>query len=207
MYSIYTRDQVIPVSITVHGVDGPVTRNNPGTAPVYSTTFSRLICRVASFNIYSANPADRLELWEDTAGTAIDSEILTLFPGLKDQVGAEIFTTRKTVAAKISTDNAALLAIYDANRDAAEAVRAGLGDSKARDGSTNTAYLTPKAASHGMTVLAYADWLITENERISAMVKRIDDEYERLFYSAIPAETSVSVLLSLPDQYRRYCGL
>jgi hypothetical protein len=205
-YTIFTREQIVPATITVHGVDGLETRNNPGMPPVYPVTFTRLICRVAVFNAYSAVPSDRLELWEDTAGTAADSEILTLFPGLRDKVGGEVFTIRKGVAAKISTDNAALLAIYDANRDAAEAVRAGLGDAKARDGSTNTQYLTPKAASHGMTVPAYADWLIAENERIGAMVKRIDDEYERLFYSVIPATTSVATLLALPDQYRGFCA-
>ncbi len=87
-YSVYTRAQVIPATITVHGVDGPETRNNPGPVPVYPATFQSRICTAK--DIYSPAAADRTEVWVDSAGTATSAELFAVCPQVRETKLSEI---------------------------------------------------------------------------------------------------------------------
>jgi hypothetical protein len=89
-YTIFTRDQITPASITVYGVDGPETRNNPGTPPVYPGTFQRRIC--AARDLYSPLAADRAEVWVDSAGNipTDDAALFAACPQIRDTKRAEI---------------------------------------------------------------------------------------------------------------------
>lgn len=70
-YTVFVRQQVIPQYTQV----GDIQVLNPGETPAYPSTFRTMVCRPASFSIYSADEADRKEVWEDYNGTATDTDI------------------------------------------------------------------------------------------------------------------------------------
>lgn len=148
-YSVFTRDQITPASIIVHGVDGPESRKNPGLEPVYPVTYRRQICRAK--NLYSATAADRAEVWEDTAGVDTSAKLMAACPQIKaqkeDQIRAvgerrlkalvtpylpaerETWHVQKTEAAAWKKDNAApvpMLTEMAGNRGITVAELAGL---------------------------------------------------------------------------------
>ena len=206
-YALVIQPQITPSTVVVHGINGQLAlAPNPGS-PAIQPAGGTFIFRPANFSRYSTATANRKELWETPTDTELDANILAAMTGLKAKIAADVLQIRKDGSAKVSTDNAVILAIYDSNREAAQAVVAGKGDSIARDGTACTAYLSKSAAVMGMTVPVYAQWIIAENNRIGGLVKRIDDEYMRLFYAVIPAEMNISNLLQLPSQFRGFCGL
>lgn len=207
-FTLFVRPQVSPQHVTVQGATGPESRKNPGPAPAYPATVGRLLFRPASFSIYSSSAASRTELWEDSSGTATDADILAALPGLRAKITDAVKEIRKEALSRITTDNAAVLAIYDENYRAARAVMDGQGATTyTKDGRTATDYLTEFGARLGMAAGAYAAWLVSQNQQIGVVAGRVEDEYLRLAYGAIPAESSVARLLAYPDEYRRYCGL
>lgn len=78
-YTVVVRDQVSPKYITVMRPDGLKTVDNPGPVPSYPPTVQRLIYRPSDFDLYSADPVKRSELWED--GYGIDNDLAKV-PGL-----------------------------------------------------------------------------------------------------------------------------
>ncbi len=205
-YEIVVQPQIAPVYVTRQGAFGPVTFPNPGPPAIQPA--GTLVYRPPNFSRYSSATANRRELWKTPTGAELDANILAAMTGLKDKIRADVLQVRKDALAKITTDNVGVLAIYDANYAAAKAVLDGAGDTTlAKDGRTATAYLTEFGGLLGMTAPQFATWIVAENERIGRLAVRVEDEYLRLTYSVIPAETSVSVLLSLPAQFRAFSGL
>jgi|GEM_PF-3925198 len=205
-YTIFTRDQVTPASITVHGVDGPVTRNNPGTVPVYPATFQSRICTAQ--NLYSPAAADRTEVWGDSAGTATDAEVLAACPGLKTRITDEITDIRRQALDR-ATRSHGVFAVYDENYRAAYAVTHNNGSLEMKNQITAEQYcagmgseLTPP-----LTAAQFADYILNENYRVGDPGYMDERQYLWFTRTVIPAEQSVDELLDLPNQYRRYCGL
>ncbi|MDA8428188.1 MAG: hypothetical protein M0T70_02930 [Geobacteraceae bacterium] len=205
-YSIYTREQVTPASITVHGVDGPVTRNNPGTVPIYPATFQSRIC--AAKDLYSPSAADRTEVWGDSAGTATDTEVFAACTGLKVRITDEITDIRRQALDR-ATRSHGVFAVYDENYRAAYAVTHNNGSLEMKNQITAEQYcagmgseLTPP-----LTAVQFADYILSENYRVGDPGFMDERQYLWFTCTVIPAEQSVDELLDLPNQYRRYCGL
>lgn len=205
-YTVFVRDQVIPATIMVQRGATLQARRNPGVAPAYPITFKRVICKSAAFSIYSTAADRRTEVWEDAAGTATDAQVLAACP-LKANTADEV----KAIRAKgleLSTKNSGVLAVYSENYTAAVACLAGACDSTTmKDGRTASQYLAGFGARLGMTINQFAAYIVAENRKVGPVAYQIEDEYLRLAYSVIPAETSVARLLAYPADYRRFCGL
>lgn len=77
-YTIITRDQIAPKTILVQGVGKSEAALNPGPVPTYPATVTVRIC--SARDLYSADPADRIEVWRDSAGTAMDAQVLAACP-------------------------------------------------------------------------------------------------------------------------------
>jgi hypothetical protein len=205
-YTLFTRPLISPQYIVVHGAFQDESRLNPGPQVTYPATFSQMICKSASFSAYSTSASRRVEVWEDSAGTASDAQVLSACP-LKSDISDEI----KTIRAKgleLSTKNSGVLAVYSENYAAAVACLAGSCDSTImKNGLTASQYLGGFGTRLGMTVNQFATYIVAENRKVGPAAYQIEDEYLRLAYSVIPAETSVSRLLAYPIDYRRFCGL
>jgi hypothetical protein len=87
-YSVIVRAQVSPKTILVQGVGKMEAALNPGPAPVYPATAGKKIC--SAVDIYSADPLQRSEVWEDSAGTAGSQELFAACPQIRQQKEAEI---------------------------------------------------------------------------------------------------------------------
>jgi hypothetical protein len=205
-YTIFTRDLVSPASITVPGLIGPETWNNPGVPPVYPGTFGRMICRAPAFSLYSSNDANRAEVWSDSAGTATAAQVLAVCTDLRSKVAEEIKTIRKQSLDRIATDSSGVLAVYDENYRAALALTDGDTSWLSKDGKNAETYLAAFGSRLGMTPPQFAAWIVAENRRIGAAASRVEDEYLRLAYSVVPTLTDIDQLLALPQQYREFCG-
>ncbi len=207
-YTIVVRDQVTPQYVSVHGTTGPETRLNNGPAPKYPSSVSRPVCFSPGFSIYSSSANRRTEVWEDSAGTATDGQVLAACPTLRAQVSADVLAVRKLGLSKVTSDNAGVIAVYEQNYQAAQAVLAGAGDTTiTKNGQTASAYLAGMGANLGMSAQQFATWLISENQRVGAAASRVENEYLRLTYAVIPTDTSVADLLGLADVFKRFCGL
>jgi len=79
-FTIFQRQQVIPKYLTVTDGTGAMEYINPGPTPDYPATFGVKICFSNPFNLYSAANSERLEVWQDTAGTATVEDVLTVCP-------------------------------------------------------------------------------------------------------------------------------
>jgi hypothetical protein len=77
-YTVFIRDQVIPEFNTI----GTTQVLNPGDTPAYPATFRTLVCRPDGFSIYTSSAALRSEVWEDTAGTATEQQLVDTCPTL-----------------------------------------------------------------------------------------------------------------------------
>lgn len=76
-YTVFTRDFVVPQWLEITGLGGSVIMvKNPGETPVYPSTFRTVVCRPETFSIYSSTAANRMEVWEDSAGSATADDIL-----------------------------------------------------------------------------------------------------------------------------------
>lgn len=207
-YTLFVRPQVTPAYIVVNGAYGPQSRPNPGPPVIQPATFNAMLYQPTDYDPYSADPVKRTQLWDDTAGTATSAAILSACPGLKAKITAEVLQVRKDALAKITTDNAGVLGMYDANYAAAQAVIAGTGTTTlAKDGRTATVYLTAFGARLGMTAPVFANWIIAENQRVGTAASRVEDEYLRITYGVIPATSDVATILALPAQFRGFSGL
>jgi hypothetical protein len=77
-YTVFLRDQVEPMYNTIEGDGGTAIQVlNPGDTPSYPATFRTVVCIPPNFSIYSAAQANRLEVWEDSAGVATAEDITT----------------------------------------------------------------------------------------------------------------------------------
>lgn len=203
-FTIYAAPQV-PQWVTVHGVDGPEQKLNREPAP--PAGYGAEICRPADYAPYAVEEAKRIRVYEDPAGTATDTQILVACPDLKMQIISQIKDIRATALEK-ATKNSGVYAVYDENYQAAIAYDAGDGDiTLMRGGQTATQYLAGFGARLGMTAAQFAAYIINENKKVGPTQYHIEDEYLRLTYGVIPAETSVARLLSYPNGYRGFCGL
>lgn len=81
-YSIYIRERITPQFTAVHGPHGLETRLNPGPPPAYPATFGGRIYADLS-DLYGSDPTRRVELWEDSAGTAASADIFAACPLLR----------------------------------------------------------------------------------------------------------------------------
>jgi hypothetical protein len=82
-YTIIQRPQVTPKFILVYGVGKMESALNPGPAPVYPATVTTRIC--SAKDLYSADSADRIEIWRDGAGTATAAEVMAACPTILDE--------------------------------------------------------------------------------------------------------------------------
>lgn len=206
-YTIFTRPHVSPQFITVHGAEGPELRLNPGQPVSYPAGIGRVVCRSAGFNPYSSAAKHRQEVFEN--GTATDAEVFTVCPGLKAEIRAEITEIRKQALDRI-TLNSGVLAVYSENYAAATAYKAGNGATTVmKDGQSATAYLTGMGSqmTPPLTVDQFASYIISENRRVGPTAYDVEQQYLWFAYTVVTGEQSVSELRSLPEQYRRYCGL
>jgi hypothetical protein len=205
-FTLFTRDQVSPPTIMVQRGPQIAARRNPGPPPAYPATFTRMICTAPGFSIYSTAAERRVEVWSDTAGTATDAQVLAACP-LREDIIVQIKDIR-AAALERAAKGAGVLAVYSENYSAATAMLAGAGDSTImKDGQTAANYLAGFGARLGMTAAQFATYIIRENRRIGPEAYQVEDEYLRLAYGVIPAETSVDKLLAYPGDYRRFCGL
>jgi len=206
-YTIIVRDQISPQFILVQGVGKQESALNPGPVPVYPATVKKLLYKPVDFDLYGVDPVKRTELWDDDGGTATDAAVLAACPGLKAKIIADIQDIR-AIALEKATKNSGVAAVYEENYQAAIAIDAGEGDiTFMKDGKTATAYMTGFGQKLGMNAVQFAAYIISENHRVGPSLYQIEQEYLRLAYGAVPAETSVSRLLAYPDDYRRFCGL
>jgi hypothetical protein len=88
-YTIVQLPQITPQYVVVDGANGPESRLNPGTARQKPLGGVRVLYADYS-GLYDNDPTKRVELWEDTAGTATDAEIFAACPGLRDDRAARI---------------------------------------------------------------------------------------------------------------------
>ena len=79
-FSIFQRDQVIPKYLTLTDGTGSLEYINPGATPDYPATFGVKLCYSSPFSLYSASPAERLEVWQDSLGTATVADVLSVCP-------------------------------------------------------------------------------------------------------------------------------
>lgn len=204
-YSIYTAP-MIPEFNHCNGPYGPELCLNSG-AVVLPPTYGAEICRPANYSPFVVDPARRTRVFADSAGIAADAEVLAACPGLRAKILTDIQEIRAQALEK-ATKNSGVAAIYEENYQAAVAVDAGAGDiTEMKDGKTATQYMSGFGARLGMTAAQFAAYIIAENKRVGPTLYLVENEYLRLAYSVIPAETSVAKLLTYPDDYRRFCGL
>lgn len=77
-YTVFLRDLVEPQYNTIEGDGGTAIQIlNPGDTPAYPATFRTVVCRPPNFSIYSTANSNRLEVWEDSVGTATAEDITT----------------------------------------------------------------------------------------------------------------------------------
>ncbi len=203
-YSIFTRPQVTPQYVTVHGVGKLESRLNLGAAVEHPPTYGRLVCKTSPFNQYSTAENRRQEVWEDSVGTATDSQVLAVCTGLKPDIAKQIKEIRQQAFDAVTR----VLVVYEENYAAAKAYKDGFGASTImKGGQTAAVYLSGFGAQLGMSAGQFADYVITENHRVGPTVYDIEQQYLWFAYTEIPAETLIDNLLDLPNQYRRYCGL
>lgn len=79
-FTIFQRQQVLPKYITITDATGNMEFLNPGPVPAYPRTFGVKLCYSAPFNLNSAYDNERLEVWQDAAGTATVQDITTVCP-------------------------------------------------------------------------------------------------------------------------------
>lgn len=79
-YAIFQRGQVMPKYVLKTDATGTMEYLNPGPTPVYPSTFGVKLCYSTPFNIYSADPKERLEVWQDSTGMATVFDVLTVCP-------------------------------------------------------------------------------------------------------------------------------
>lgn len=204
-YTIIIREQITPKTILVQGVGKMESALNPGPVPIYPAIVTRLVYKPINADLYSADPVQRTELWE--GGSDTDAAALAACPGLKAKIVADIREIRKQALAQLTIDSG-VSAVYAENYDAAQAYKSGAGASKImKDGQTAANYLTGFGKELGMSAGQFADYIIAENRRVGPTAYQVEQEYLRLAYGVIPAETSIDRLLAYPDDYRRFTGL
>jgi hypothetical protein len=87
-YTVFVRDQVTPQYHIVYDERGPVSAINPGPVPKYPATVLRKICPAK--DLYSADPIDRSEVWEDLLPTASNADLFAACPQIRTEKEREI---------------------------------------------------------------------------------------------------------------------
>ena len=147
----------------------------------YPATFIRKAWTPPSYYIYSPLAENRTEIWEDSAGTATYAQVIAANPGISE--------------------------VYRENYTASAALVSGQGDATImRNGMTATQYLTGLGSQIGMTALQFAQYIITENVNLAPAAYRVEQEYMRLTYNAVPNATTVLELLAIPANYQIFCN-
>lgn len=178
-------------------------RPEGATTVTYPSTFIRKAWTPPSYYIYSPLAENRTELWEDSAGTATLAEVKAACPALVPQMLNLVAQTRSTALARTIASNPGVSEVYRENYIAATAVRDGLGDTTVmRNNMTATQYLSGLGSQVGMTPLQFAQYVITENVNQAPAAYRVEQEYMRLTYNAIPNATTVGDLLRIPAEYQ-----
>lgn len=199
-YTIVIRPQVSPQFVTVHGAEGPELRLNPGQPVSYPAGIGRFICRSAGFSPYSSADNHRQEVYE--GGTATDSEVFSACPGLKTEIAAKIGDLRKQALDRAAI-SPGVLAVYDQNSAAASSSAS----TTTRINISAGDYLSGMGSEVGMTGDQFKAYIVAENIRVGTPGYWAERQYLWLTRIVIPGEQYVDELLSLPEQYRRYCGL
>lgn len=81
-YTIFQRDRVTPEELLIFDSTGVLYIKNSGPIPHYPPTFGSKICYSKPLNLYSDNPNDRKEVWQDSIGTSTAVDILSVCPNL-----------------------------------------------------------------------------------------------------------------------------
>ena len=79
-FTIFQRLQVAPKFITISDPTGQMEYLNPGAVPEYPQTFGVKLCYSSPFDLYSNYNSQRLEVWQDRAGTATVQDIIAVCP-------------------------------------------------------------------------------------------------------------------------------
>ncbi len=79
-YTVFVRETVYPIWLTLTGSNGSIDVLNPGETPIYPPTFRTKICHSQPFSIYSSAIGRRTEVWEDYKGTATMQDIKNACP-------------------------------------------------------------------------------------------------------------------------------
>jgi hypothetical protein len=173
----------------------------------YPATFIRKAWTPPGYYIYSPVAENRTELWEDSAGTATFQEVISACPSLKPQVLNQVAQIRATSLARTIAVNPGISEVYRENYSAASALINGEGDTAImRNGMTATQYLAGLGSQVNMTALQFAQYVIVDNVNLAPAAYRVEQEYMRLTYSAVPNSTTVMELLAIPADYLAFCN-
>ncbi|MBT0666350.1 hypothetical protein KI809_18740 [Geobacter pelophilus] len=204
-YTIRIREQVVPKYTQRPGPGKIVERLNPVPIIPPPSPGATLIWSDLS-GIYEADPAKRLELWEDPQGLLNDAAALAECPALKVAIIDKIKQLR-AVALDKATRSPGVSAIYAENYFAAVEYQAGRPESLTKAGMTAEVHLTGLAANLNMTAPQFADYIIKENRRVGPPLYDIEGEYTRLAYAVIPLSQSIPEIMAAPAQFQQFCGL
>lgn len=96
--------------------------------------------------------------------------------------------------------------VYNENLTAAKAYLGGQGATTTmRDGTTATAYCTAKGSKMGYTADQFANYIVSENQRVALLASAVEEEYLRVAYAWLPAQTDPAVIAAAVTDYQTYC--
>lgn len=169
----------------------------------YPATYVFKAWQPPCFYINSPLAECRSELWQDSAGTAQFSAILTAFPALKPSMITQVEQIRATALGRSVTPNTGVMAVYQENYQAAVARLNGLQEiTLMKNGMTAELYLAGLGAAIGMDSLQFAQYVINESINLAPKAYEIEKEYLRLKYQLIPNTQAVLELLKIPIDFQ-----
>lgn len=173
----------------------------------YPSTYRFKAWQPPCYYINSPQEECRSELWQDDAGTATFSQVMTAFPALKPSMITQVEQIRATALARSTTSNTGVMAVWEQNYQASVARLNGLQDvTLMKNGMTAEEYLTGLGAQIGMTSLQFAQYVINESVNLAPKAYEVEQEYLRLKYQLIPNTQSVLQLLTIPIDYQIFCA-
>lgn len=96
--------------------------------------------------------------------------------------------------------------VYNENLTAAKAHLGGTGATTTmRDGTTATAHCTAKGGKMGYTANQFAGYIVSENQRVALLASQVEEEYLRVAYAWLPAQTDPAVITAAVTDYQTYC--
>ena len=89
---------------------------------------------------------------------------------------------------------------------AAKAHLGGQGTTTAmRDGTTATVYCTAKGSKMSYTTDQFANYIVSENKRVALLASQVEEEYLRVAYTYLPAQTDPAIIVAAVTNYQAYC--